>query len=313
MVDVNSFLSSSDKNEFLNILLSIFQDNLPNLKCFSVTCYNSTEGYDILVLPLLRRMSHLEELSLYIHILGGSTFISGTHLDNEILIHMPQLHRFIFHIVSENVIDDSSIRVSNSDIQRTFTNIEHQKMACMVDYFDPFNMICRVFSLPFKFHRLEDIANNIPNIVFNSVTHLKLWDKDAFKHEFFVRLARAFPFLQNLSIWNIKPPFLRFDESHLRNKDWCSIVEYPHLISLDIECVNNHYVEHLLNETKTRLPRLTELKITYYDLIIVTKSFTRDETRFNCARVKRLTVECPIVYPKDVYRYFPLLSCSDLN
>ena len=65
-------------------------------------------------------------------------------------------------------------------------------------------MICRVFSLPFKFDRLEDITNNIPNIIFDSVTHLKLWDKDPFKHEFFVRLARAFPFLKSLSIWNIQ-------------------------------------------------------------------------------------------------------------
>jgi hypothetical protein len=70
----------------------------------------------------------------------------------------------------------------------------------MVDYYDPYKMICRVFSLPFKFHRLAHIGNNIPNIVFNSVTHLRLWDKNAFKHEFFIRLARAFPFLQNLSI-----------------------------------------------------------------------------------------------------------------
>jgi hypothetical protein len=116
----------------------------------------------------------------------------------------------------------------------------------MVDYYDPYKMICRVFSLPFKFHRLEHIGNNIPNIIFNSVTHLKLWDKNAFKHEFFIRLARAFPFLQNLSIWNIKPAFLEIPEYHLRHKDWCSIIEYPHLISLDIECVNLTYVEYLL-------------------------------------------------------------------
>jgi hypothetical protein len=253
-------------------------------------------------------MSHLEELILYICIFGGSLFISGTHLDNEILIHMPQLHTFTFYFASENVITDPAvIRISNSDIQRTFTNIEHRQMACMVDYFDPYKMICRVFSLPFKFDRLRHIGHNIPNIVFNSVTHLKLWDKDAFKHEFFIRLARTFPFLQNLSIWNITSPFLEIPQYHLRHKDWCSIVEYRHLISLDIECVNIYYVEHLLNETKTHLPRLTELKINYEALKMVTKNFTRDEMRRNCARVKRLIAERPIVYPSGVYCYFPLL------
>jgi hypothetical protein len=68
-------------------LFSIIQDSLPNLKCFSLTSYRGTRGYDILVVPLLRRMLNLEELTLYLHILGGSIFISGSDLDNEILVH----------------------------------------------------------------------------------------------------------------------------------------------------------------------------------------------------------------------------------
>jgi hypothetical protein len=152
-----------------------------------------------------------------------------------------------------------------------------------------------------------DITNNLPNIVFNSVTHLLLHDKYPFKHEFFIRLARAFPFLKNLSINTILPPNWRCHEYHLRDKDWCSIVEYPHLISLDIYSANSYYAEHFLNETKTHLPRLTELKIRYEDLEMVTKNFTRNETRRICAKVKRLIVKHCIVYPKDVYHYFPLL------
>jgi hypothetical protein len=178
----------------------------------------------------------------------------------------------------------------------------------MVNYCSPSDMICRVFSLPFKFHRLETIGNNIPNIVFDSVTHLTLRDNDPFRHEFFLRLARAFPFLKSLSINSIQPPNLRRHECHRYHTDWCSIVEYPHLISLDINDAYIYYVEHFLNETKTHLPRLTELKIGYKDLEIVTKIFTRNETRRNCAKVKRLIVKYPIVYPKDVYYYFPLLS-----
>ncbi len=289
-------------------MLSFFQVDLSNLKCFSLTCFRRTEGYKIQVLPLLRQMSLLEELSLKLYILDESTFISGTHLDNEILIHMPRLHTFTFYFASENDIDDDiDIRIFNSDIQRNFTNMKYGQVTSMVDYLEPCKVICHIFSLPFKCYFLEHVGNNIPNIPFNSVTHLKLWDKDEFKHEFFVRLSRAFPFLQKLSIWNIKPPFWRRHDFHLRDKDWCSIVEYPHLISLNIRDAHSHYVEHFLNETKTHLPRLRELEIAFNALKNVTKNFTRDELRRNCARVNRLIVLCQIVHSKDVYDYFPLL------
>jgi hypothetical protein len=254
-------------------------------------------------------MSHLEELTLYLYILHESTFISGTHLDNEILIHMPRLRTFTFYFASENDIDDDAdIRIFNSDIQRSFTNMKYGQVTCMAGYLEPCKMIHHSFSLPFKFHFLQRVGNNIPNVVFSSVTHLKLWDKDGFRHEFFVRLTRAFPLLQKLSIWNIKSPFSSCQDFHLRDKDWCSIVEYPYLISLNIKHAHPHYVEHFLNETKTHLPRLKELKITSDHLNNVTKNFTRDETRSNCARVNQLIVEYPIVYSKDVYNYFALLS-----
>ncbi|CAF4168153.1 unnamed protein product, partial [Rotaria sp. Silwood2] len=89
--------------------------------------------------------------------------------------------------------------------------------------------------------------------------------------------------------------------------DWCSIIEYLHLISLDVERANPYYIEHFLNETKTRLPCLTKLKVNYGDLKQVTENFSRDEMRLNCGRVKRLIVERSIVYPEYVYHYFPLL------
>ncbi|CAF0889923.1 unnamed protein product [Rotaria sordida] len=289
------------------ILGSYNMDTLSNLKCFSLICYKSTQGYDNLILPLIRRMSNLEELSLYIHILGGSTFISGTHLNNKILSHMPRLHTFSFYFASENTVANSSIRISHSDIEQTFTNIKYRQIASLIDYDSCKNSICRVFSLPFKFARLTNITNNIPNIVFNSVTHLKLRDKYPFKYEFFIRLARGFPFLKSLSIDTILAPNWRVNEYHLQHIDWCSIVELPHLISLDIDSANIYYAEHFLNETKAHLPCLTELKIRYENLEMVTENFTRNETRRNCTKVNRLIVKDFIVYPKDVYYYFPLL------
>jgi hypothetical protein len=72
-----------------------------------------------------------------------------------------------------------------------------------------------------------------------------------------------------------------------------------------MEKANTHYVEHFLNEKKTHffLPRLTKLKVDYDDLKMLTKNFTRDETRRNCAEVKRL-----IAQDLKVYLYFLSLS-----
>ena len=240
--------------------------------------------------------------------LCGSIFISGTHRHDEILIHMSQLRTFKFHFASENTVNDSTKRISESDIQKTFTSTTYQEVFCMVDNLASKKLICRSFTLLFKFHRLEYIGRNIPNVIFESVTYLKLWDSYPFKYEFFVRLAQAFPFLKSLSISKLHPPFLKFSKSNLAVKDWFALVQYPYLISLDIERACCHYVECFLNEAKAYLLRLTELTIFYEDLVMATNNFTTDETRRNCANVRRLTINHYTVYPKDVYSYFPLLS-----
>ena len=67
-------------------------------------------------------------------------------------------------------------------------------------------------------------------------------------------------------------------------------------------------MEHFLNETKTRLPRLTELTVDYLNLENATRYFTRVETRYNCAGVKRLFLRWPMIHPENFYRYFPSLS-----
>jgi hypothetical protein len=252
-------------------------------------------------------MLHLEELTLYLCIENRSTFIDGTHLHNEIITHMPQLHTFNFYISMRNEIIDSTIRLSNNDIQRTFTNRIFEQVVCIVEYLKNFNVICKVFSLPFIFDRLERLSNNFPSIIFKNVTYLMLLDKIEFEHEFFVRLARAFPLLRYLIINNLRPPFWIFRK--LPPDDYYSpIVEYPHLISLDLSLANSYYVDQFLNEKKTNLPRLTKLNVPDGTLERVTENFTRNETRRNCAKVKHLIVKnFSIGFSEDVYRYFPSL------
>ncbi|CAF3672342.1 unnamed protein product [Rotaria socialis] len=114
-------------------------------------------------------------------------------------------------------------------------------------------------------------------------------------------------FYDNLIVPLLRRPSQLEELIFVFNDYSCSIVKYPHLISLDIIFVNVDYVDQFLNESKTHLPRLTELKVQFHALKEVTKTFTQDATRLNCATVKRLIVEDSIVFSEDVYRYFPSL------
>lgn len=277
------------------------------MKCFSLTYYR-LKAYDTQVIPLLRRMSHLEELTLYLSFRNRSVFVDGTQLYNEILIHMPELRTFTFYIRTEISIVNSVQQLSTNDIQETFNKRQYQQVACVVNY--EFTIgICHVFSLPFSFDRLEYLGNKFPNIIFNHVTLLKLDDSVAFKHEFFVRIARSFPLLKELHILNGTSQFFFWDDEQIyfRYHISYSIVEFPHLTSLHMKFAGRDYVEQFLNNTKTNLPRLTKLEINYYDLANVTDNFTRDATRINCAKVKYLILDNIMVHSRDFHLYFPSL------
>ncbi|CAM4799714.1 unnamed protein product [Rotaria magnacalcarata] len=179
-------------------------NDLPNLKCFSLTC-DFIDACDAQIVPLLRHMSYLEELTVYLSIENRDTFVDGTHLHNEILIHMPQLHSFVFYIRTDIGTTDSMRKLSNNDIQQTLKKIKNQKVGCMT-YCPTFGGICHVFSIPFLFDRLEMIGNTFPNIIFNNVTFLMVFDSIAFKCEFFIRVARFFPLLKELQISNCRSP-----------------------------------------------------------------------------------------------------------
>lgn len=101
----------------------------------------------------------------------------------------------------------------------------------------------------------------------------------------------------------------------LNEKRSNSIIEYSHLISLDISESNIDYIVQFLLQTKTHLTRLTELKVDYYKLQDATNDFRRNAMRHNCSRVKQLipgvgsdTFEryCD----RNLYRFFPSLQNS---
>ncbi|CAF3856560.1 unnamed protein product [Rotaria sp. Silwood2] len=58
-----------------------------------------------------------------------TTFIDGTQINDNILVHMSCLRKFIFHISTEVELHHLTHYSSNEDIQRTFTNIGYHQMA----------------------------------------------------------------------------------------------------------------------------------------------------------------------------------------
>ncbi len=254
-------------------------------------------------------MTHLEKLSLYLRIGTHNIFVGGTsscvdcaYLQNEILVHMSQLHTFNFYISTEILSIHSVPRISSNDIQQTFSNVKYGQTGCIIDYFGGFNTICHVYSLPFTFTRLEKITTHFPLIVFHTVTHLSAYDFVSFEHEFFMRISQAFPLLKCFSIENGRRQY-----GNCNDNPSYSVIQFTHLTSLDITRAHRDYIEQFLLETKTHLSCLTDLKVNYHDLKTVTMNFTRDATRHNCSKVNRLIVEESITFLKKVYQYFPLL------
>ena len=253
-------------------------------------------------------MSNLEKLTLYLPIKGRNTVIDGTYVQHDILDYMPQLHSFTFYICTYVETVDLSYKLSSEDIQQTLTNIGQQHVTSIVNYIQDGIAACSIFSLPFEFDYLEDLGNKFPNIVFSYVTYLLVEDTNPFKHEFFIRIARSFPLLKYLRIFNRESQVL--DGLMTFSSDNCqlhSIIEYPHLTRLDVRYAHRDYVEQFLNETKAFIPCLTEFEVSAHHLKAVTKNFTRKETRRNCAKVKRIDALGSLIYSEDLFLYFPSL------
>ena len=143
-------------------------------------------------------MTNLEELTLYFRIKGESKSLSPNHFDNEIRLQMPRLHTLSFYFSTEHADAARCIDIDilNYYVQQNFNNMKYGPVTSVVNRMAPTEVICHIFSVPFQFHFLQCVGKNIANLVFNSVTHLKLQDYNEYRYEFFLRLSRAFPFLQ---------------------------------------------------------------------------------------------------------------------
>ena len=114
------------------------------------------------MVPLLRRMTHLEKLTLSLRVGERNSFIDGTYLNNYILSQMPRLHTFHFDIVNEYVsINEHQPKPTPDDIRRTFTERGYH-VDCYIDYRFYNSGRCHVYSLPFHSERMCHITHSFP-------------------------------------------------------------------------------------------------------------------------------------------------------
>ncbi|CAF3894325.1 unnamed protein product [Rotaria sp. Silwood1] len=111
------------------------QGDLPNLKCFSLSCVYATYYYNETILPLLYRMLNLEELDLYFSVEVDETLIDGDYLKKNIINRMSRLNQFTFYISSIMSTRNEMNFPSTEDIQRTFIDFVANKIIYWVDYF----------------------------------------------------------------------------------------------------------------------------------------------------------------------------------
>ncbi len=254
-------------------------------------------------MPLLCRMSNLEELTLYLSIIRTeSTYIDGIHLYDEILIHMSQLNKFIFSI--NTLVVNKNIKInlpSNNDIQHSFIRRGYQQIGSYTHNESiERGSTCHIYSLPYQFDDFYNMNCHFQGDIFDKVRCVMMTDREhPFEQEFFQIISNSFPFLQALIICNYQP--------QKRKQQLFPTITFPHLHSLSLRSANVDYAAQFVCDTKIHLPCLFELTIIYESLVMTINNFINDATRLTCTRSQTLIICGSYVRPENFHTYFP--SC----
>ncbi|CAF3869901.1 unnamed protein product [Rotaria sp. Silwood1] len=281
---------------------------LSNLKYFSLTSFCITLEYDNQIVPLLRQMSQLEKLTLSLYVRERTSFIDGTHLDNDIISKMPYLHTFIFDIVTEHVIINKEYLPTSDDVRRALFQRGYN-IDCYIDYLWTEKGRCHIYSLPFTMESINVITNKFfPNGVFMNVRKLYVHDPmRSIEYDFFVRISQAFPLLEELTVFSMVNQKKQPNKLDVHEQTF-SIIEYSHLMKLHLFMSHVDYAKYFLLNTNTRLPRLSTLSIDYENLVNVTEDFTSNAVRANCVNLKNIIFrKQPAMLGKFFFSYFPFV------
>ncbi|CAF1388260.1 unnamed protein product [Rotaria sp. Silwood1] len=271
---------------------------LSNLKCFLLRHKSVLLVYNTFLIPLLHRMSNLEELSLYF-VNHNTPIIDGNDLEMNIMNYMRKLKKFKFNIRSVISLNNQVYLPSHEYIQNTFKNLKNNQIISCIDYFPKANEFhCHIYSYPYTWNYYDNITNNFHGGLFKRVYEISLFDERSFEREFFLKIAKSFPCIEELRLHNREP-------QKNDNQQW-SIIEYPHLIRLDLVQTHENYVEQFLNNTKVCLLNDIDLRVDYNTLQRVAGNFTSDATRINCSKIKCLFLYNEPELSLDLKDYFPL-------
>ncbi|CAF1393716.1 unnamed protein product [Rotaria sordida] len=251
-------------------------------------------------------MSNLEELDLHLVVYCEKRFIDGYDLKYNIINNLLRLNKFIFNIRSCLPLNDQIYISSNEDYQRSFNGFKNNKIISCVDYFSNRQQgQCHIYSYSYQATWYDSITNNFPDGLFKSVHKVSLYDERPFEYEFFLKIAKSFPFMRKLTVNNDKPQKNKFDEQSKDDNRHLSIIQYPYLTHLDLDFAHEDYVEQFLLDTKTCLPTRFKLEVDYQSIDKVTHNFTRDATQINCVKLIFLYVPSEIPIRQQLKDYFP--------
>lgn len=227
-------------------------------------------------------MLNLEKLGLYITTFVKERFLDGNSLKEDILDHLTKLKHFDFDIYSNLYMANHLNFPSKEDIQETFKDFPCPKVISCVDYiYHRKHVQCHIYSYPFLMNIYEQITNNFPGGFYPYVRIVSLCDQRPFEHEFFRQISLAFPLMSRLTVINY------CKQSNDVNQNF-EIIQYHHLIELEIRQCHDDYIEQFLLNTKTYLHNSISLQIDLESFVRITQNFTKNQIRINCSKVNEV-------------------------
>ena len=226
-------------------------------------------------------MINVEEICL--EFLSRSKYIiDGNTLTEYFLNKLPRLNKFTCNIGSMIPLDNQFNLPSNEDYKNTFKNFNDLIISDVYRFSKMKVLYSYVYSYPYRWTCYRYITNNFRGGLFKCVRVVSLYDEHPFKHEFFLRISKSFPFIKKLILYNNEPQKTDYLQ-------W-TIIKYPHLIEIDLAKAHDDYVDQFLNNTKMCLLNNVHLRVHYDSLEKTTNNFTRDVTRMNCSKIITLTL-----------------------
>ena len=202
---------------------------------------------------------------------------------------MLRLSQLTFDIRSIMKMNNQTILPSKEDIQKTFESLQYTEIKSYINHFQNRNEYqCHVYTYPSQMSFYHYLSNQFPGGYYPYVSIVSLYDEYPFEHQFFLQLVQSFPFIEKLVLSNNQSQQCKHSCQSKNANYHFSVVKYAHVIELHLNSINDDYIEEFLCDTKTSFRNNIRLHIPVNALSRVTKHFTRNDTRKNCAKVDSL-------------------------